>query len=321
MRTTPVTFFSEGTQIAGLWRTPDQPAGRLRAVVQGPGWLGLKDAKLYVRYHQALTDAGFGVLIFDYRGFGDSGGERTLSPRTQLQDLLNAVTYLTTREDVDPDRIGTFGTGGTGGGNAVLLAAQDPRVRAAVSQVPVADGADWLHRMRSESEWLDFQRELDADRRLRATEGSGRLVHPREEIMVPTPERRATKIKADVDDRIPTKVPLSAADEILAYRPIDAARTLTSPLLVIGVEGDATTPTDHAVALFEAARGPRRLIMQRHTTHYAAYDDYWEQVTPLIVEWFERYISHGDVVVSTAGRAAPPRAGAADVDIRYLEKG
>ncbi len=87
------------------------------------------------------------------------------------------------------------------------------------------------------------------------------------------------------------------------------------------MEGDATTPTDHAVALFEAARGPRRLIMQRHTTHYAAYDDYWEQVTPLIVEWFERYISHGDVVVSTAGHATPPRAGAADVDIRYLEKG
>ena len=76
MRTTPVTFFSEGTQIAGLWRTPDQPAGRLRAIVQGPGWLGLKDAKLYVRYHEALTDAGFAVLIFDYRGFGDSDGER-----------------------------------------------------------------------------------------------------------------------------------------------------------------------------------------------------------------------------------------------------
>ena len=99
------------------------------------------------RPHEALTAAGFGVLIFDYRGFGGSEGEGTVSPHRQLQDLRNAVTYLETRDDVDADAIGTFGSGGTGGGNAILLAAADSRVRAAVSQLPVADGADWLHRM------------------------------------------------------------------------------------------------------------------------------------------------------------------------------
>src|ERR1700754_4077711 len=117
MRTTEVTFFSEGERIAALWRTPDDGEGPLRAIVQGPGWLGLKDAKLYVRYHEALTAAGFAVLVFDYRGFGDSEGEKKLSPSVQLQDLRNAVTYLTTRDDVDSDRIGVFGSGGTGGGN------------------------------------------------------------------------------------------------------------------------------------------------------------------------------------------------------------
>jgi dipeptidyl aminopeptidase/acylaminoacyl peptidase len=299
LQTTPVEFFSEGERISALWRTPDAVTGPLRAIVQGPGWLGLKDAKLYVRYHEALTDAGFGVLIFDYRGFGDSSGPKELSPRVQLEDLRNAVSYLETREDVDADAIGVFGTGGTGGGNAVLLPDADPRVRAAVSQVPVADGRDWLHRMRSEYEWLEFLAALDEDRRLRATTGQGRRVHPREEIMVPTAERRATKIKADVDDRIPLEVSLKAADEILDYRPIDAARRLTTPLLVIAVEGDATTPTDHAVALYEAAQGPRRLVMQRHTTHYAAYDRYWATVTPLIVEWFDRHLRNGGVVVST----------------------
>ncbi len=295
-----VSFFSEGERVAGLWRTPDEPSSSLRAVVQGPGWLGLKDAKLYVRYHQALTDAGLGVLVFDYRGFGDSEGDKQISPTRQLQDLRNAVTYLTTRDDVDADAIGAFGSGGTGGGNAVLLAAVDPRVRAAVSQLPVADGRDWLHRMRSEYEWLEFLAGLEEDRRARVLDGKGRLVHPREEIMVPTAERRATKIKADVDDRIPAAVSLSAADEILEYRPVDAARTLTTPLLVIGIEGDATTPTDHAEAIYEAALGPRKLVMQRHTTHYAAYDQYWEQVTPVIVEWLERYLRNADVVVSSA---------------------
>jgi dipeptidyl aminopeptidase/acylaminoacyl peptidase len=304
MQTTQVEFFSGGDRVRGLWRTPDAAAGPLRAIVQGPGWLGLKDAKLYVRYHEALTDAGFGVLVFDYRGFGDSEGPRELSPSVQLQDLVSAVTYLTTREDVDADAIGVFGTGGTGGGNAVLLADADPRVRAAVSQVPVADGRDWLHRMRSESDWLAFLAALDEDRRLRATTGQGRRVHPREEIMVPTAERRTTTIKADVDDRIPTAVSLAAADEILDYRPIDAARRLRTPLMVVGVEGDATTPTDHAEALYEAANGPRRLVMQRHTTHYAAYDRYWETVTPLIVEWFDRFLRNAGVVVRTGATTA-----------------
>ena len=77
--------------------------------------------------------------------------------------------------------------------------------------------------MRPEHEWLTFLAELDADRRQRVLTGQGRLVHPREAIMVPTPERRTTKVKADVDGRIPTEVSLAAADEILAYRPIEAA--------------------------------------------------------------------------------------------------
>ncbi|KWX66613.1 alpha/beta hydrolase [Mycobacterium sp. NAZ190054] len=300
MRTTPVTFFSEGQRLAALWRTPDDAEGPLRAIVQGPGWLGLKDAKLYVRYHEALTAAGFGVLIFDYRGFGDSEGDRGyLSPSWQLTDLINAVTYLTTREDVLADAIGVFGTGGTGGGNAVLLAAHDDRIKAAVSQVPVADGDDWLHRMRSESDWLAFLADLEADRKVRVVEGKGRLVHPREEIMVPTAERRTTTVKADVDDRIPTSIPLSCAEEIRAYKPVLAAQSLTTPLLVIGVDKDATTPTDHAVALYEAAAGPKELIMQRHTTHYAAYDKYWEQTTPRIVEWFDTFVEPVDLEVKS----------------------
>jgi dipeptidyl aminopeptidase/acylaminoacyl peptidase len=306
VRTEEVSFYSEGSRLSALWRTPDEASGPLRAVIQGPGWLGLKDARLYVRYHEALTAAGFGVLVFDYRGFGDSEGDRSrISFAGQLVDLINGVSYLTSRDDVDAEAIGVFGTGGTGGGNAVLLAAADPRIKAAVSQVPVADGEDWLHRMRSEYEWLAFLQGLDDDRKERAATGKGRLVHPREEIMVPTAERRATSVKGDVDDRIPTAISLSAADEILIYRPIDAARRLATPLLVVAVEGDATTPTDHAVQLFDAATGPRELIMQRHTTHYAAYDQYWEQVTPRIVAWFDTHLRSGDVVVHSTN---PPQA-------------
>ena len=96
MRAEDVTFYSEGERISGILRFPDGPANDpCPAVVQGPGWLGLKDARLYLPYHEALTDAGIAVLIFDYRGFGSSeGASDLLLPSRQLEDLVNAVTYL-----------------------------------------------------------------------------------------------------------------------------------------------------------------------------------------------------------------------------------
>lgn len=304
MREEQVSFYSEGDRLAGLLRLPDEGSGPFPALVQGPGWLGLKDANLYLPYHEGLTAAGIAVLIFDYRGFGDSEGDRgNLSPAWQLQDLVNAVTYLTARDDIHPDRIGAFGSGGTGGGNSILLGATDTRVRCVVSQVPVADGTDWLRRMRREYEWFEFLARLDADRRTRVAGGEGERVHPREEIMVPTPERRATTVKKDVDSRIPTSVPLKAAEEILAYKPIDVVgRLAPTPLLVIGVVDDPVTPTDHAVALYEAAGEPKRLILQSQTTHYGAYQQYGAVVIPEIVSWCATHLQGAAVVATQDGK-------------------
>lgn len=289
MRQERVDYFSEGTPIAGTLRLPDGE-GPHPGIVQGPGWLGLKDSNLYLPYHEAFTEAGFAVLIFDYRGFGDSGGDRgTLSPTMQLEDLVNSVTFLQTRDDIDGDSIGVFGSGGTGGGNAVMLGAHDSRIRCAVSQVPVADGEDWLRRMRREHEWYEFLQRLADDRAKRVLTGEGESVHPREEIMVPTPERRQTKVKSDVDDRVPSSVPLAVADSIIAYKPIEFAPYVAN-LLVVAVENDAVTPTDHAVSLYEAAREPKKLIVQRHTTHYAAYAQYQEVVIPEMVDWYQKYL-------------------------------
>ena len=305
MREEKVSFYSEGDQISAILRLPDGSSSEpWPGIVQGPGWLGLKDAKLYLPYHEALTAAGYSVLIFDYRGFGESEGDRgVILPQLQLEDLTNAVTYLTTREDVDADNIGVFGSGGTGGGNAILLAASDDRIRVAVSQVPVADGEDWLHRMRREYEWQEFLDRLENDRRERVVTGTGEMVHPREEIMVPTPERRATNIKADVDEKIPSSVPLRCAEAIMQYRPIDVVdRVAPAGLMVIGVENDATTPTDHATSLYEKARAPKKLVMQGHTTHYAAYKQYGDHVIPLIVDWFAEHFDGGAVRVRSASR-------------------
>src|SRR5262249_48287989 len=213
--TEEVRFHSDGIPLAGTLRLPDGASadGPLPGVVQGPGWLGLRDAKLYVPYHEALLEAGIAVLVFDYRGFGDSGGDAThLDPMDQVADWRAAVTYLETRPEIDPGRIGAFGSGGTGGGNAVMAAGLDPRIPATVSPVPIADGRDWLHRMRREHEWLDFLERIRQDRHRRVATGRGELVAPRDGIMVPTPERKATTIKSDVDDRVPAQVELASAE-------------------------------------------------------------------------------------------------------------
>ena len=308
MATEQVRFYSQGKALAGTLLLPDGASSitPVPAVAQGPGWLGLRDAKLYQPYHEGLLEAGIAVLVFDYRGFGDSEGDATyLDPLTQVEDWRNAITYLTTRSEIDASRLGAFGSGGTGGGNAIYAAGTDPRIKATVSQVPIAHGRDWLHRMRREHEWLEFLARIDEDRRQRVTTGQGQLVPPRDGIMVPTPERKSTTIKSDVDARIPAQVQLASAEAIFAYRPIDVVAAIAPrALMLIAVENDATTPEDHAYAMYERAGAPKRLVVQTGTTHYAAYAQYRDVVNPLIVEWFGRYLTSGEVLVHERGAEA-----------------
>lgn len=298
MRTERVEFFSDRLRLRGLFRLPDSlPSEPLPALVQGPGWLGLADAKSYEPWHEGLTNAGYAVLAFDYRGFGESEGERGwVKPDWQLEDFLNAVTYLETRSEVNPHRIGAYGMGGTGGGNAVLAAGVDSRIRCVAVQSVVADGADWLHRMRREYEWVETQRRVEADRRRWVLEGSGEKVDPRQDLMVETPERRQVGHKRDVDFRIEPEFYLRCADFIMRYRPIDVVhRIAPRALLITSVADDVVTPEEHALALYERAGPPKKLIRQSETSHYRSYTENYPVLLPQIVDWYDRYLKYSPV--------------------------
>ncbi len=90
--------------------------------------------------------AGVAALVFDHRGFGDSGGEPDLfHPARQLDDWRAAIAFARSLPGIDPDRVVTFGSS-MGGGNALAAAADDPRVAAAISQVPFVDIVRQAHR-------------------------------------------------------------------------------------------------------------------------------------------------------------------------------
>ena len=287
-----VSFYSERELMSGILRLPDDAHQRpVPAVVQGPGWLQVKEAKRNTPYHEAWAEVGIATLIIDFRGFGESEGDRSdLLPDRWITDLQNAVSYLCTREDIDPRRIGTFGSGSTGGSNAIVLSARDPRVRFAIAQVPIADGADWLRGMRREYEWFEFLARLDADRRTRVLNGQGEMVSPRGDIMVTTPLRAAREAAQPKQDIYSQLVSLRSAEAIMAYRPIDCVAAARA-VFIIGVEDDPVTPTEHCYRLYEQAVAPKKLIIQRYTTHYAAYEDYADEVIPQMVEWAEQHLA------------------------------
>jgi uncharacterized protein len=297
MRQESVEFFSDGVRLRGFMRLPDTASAEpLPAIVHGPGWLGLASANTYAPWHAGLTAAGYAVLAFDYRGFGDSDGERGwIRPEWQLQDILNAITYLENRPDIDSRRLGTLGIGGTGAGNAILAAAADDRIRCVAAQSVVADGRDWLHRMRREYEWVDYLRRVEADRRRWVIEGTGEKVNPREDLMVETPERRQIGPKGDVDARMPSEFYLLSADFIMRYRPIDMVHRLSprAALLLTSVVDDVVTPADHAQALYERAGPPKKLIHQTDTTHYRSYTQNYPVLMPQIVNWYDQHLRAG----------------------------
>ena len=87
----------------------------------------------------ALPRRDAAALLFDHRGFGDSGGRPDLfHPRRQLEDWCAAIAFARALPGVDPDRVATFGSS-MGAGNALAAAAGDRRIAAAIGQVPFLD--------------------------------------------------------------------------------------------------------------------------------------------------------------------------------------
>lgn len=298
METQYFEFYSEGSKLQGMTRVPDEWEGKepLPTIIHPTGFLGLASAPVVDMYHDKFTEGGFAVVGANYRGFGESEGESGwIHPERQLEDLLNLMTYVFSNpEQFDGKNMFCYGHGGTGGGNAVILAAVDRRIRAVAAQTAVADGAAWLRSMRTESEWQAYLRRLAANEVRRIQGEPGAMVDPREEIMVATPERRSEPTRAFTDSRTGKAYFLASANRIVRYRPIDFVKRIAPrPILLISLEGDVVTPPDIGTdALFEAAGAPKKLIRQvGGLSHYEAYRTNLDRISAEVLAWFSTAMS------------------------------
>ena len=135
-----VTFKSAGQTISAHLYIPDdhQAEQTSPAIVTVTPAGGIKEQTSGL-YAKRMCEKGFVTLAFDHRSYGDSDGEPRCNenPFDKSEDIKNAVTFLGTVEQVDPERIGAIGIC-AGGGYVPYTAATERRIKAVatVSAVP-----------------------------------------------------------------------------------------------------------------------------------------------------------------------------------------
>lgn len=294
-----ITFTSEGLSCSGWLYLPDDlESGEQRpAVVMAHGFSAVKEMYLS-NFAERFAGAGFVVLVFDYRYFGESEGEPRgrLFPTEQHEDYRNAVSWVSERPEVDADRIGVWGSSYSGG-HVLHLAAFDRRIKAAVSQVPLVDGWANAQRLMRPDVFAGLHQMLAQDRQSRY-EGAESVRIPvvapeGEPAALPTPDSYEwfTQTGGSIAPNWRNEVSLESMEKFLEYNPAaNIHRISPTPLLMVVAGGDTLTPTDLAIAAYERALEPKSLVITRGA-HFDAYTEPGLSETAIpAVQWFERHL-------------------------------
>ena len=135
-----IEFDAEGVLLRGWHYVPDGASGPVPTIVMAHGFSAVK-AMYLDRFAEAFAAAGLGAVVFDNRNFGASDGEprQEIDPWEQVRDYRHAISYACTLPEVDPDRIGIWGSSYSGG-HVLVVGAIDHRVKCVVGQVPLISG-------------------------------------------------------------------------------------------------------------------------------------------------------------------------------------
>jgi fermentation-respiration switch protein FrsA (DUF1100 family) len=270
--TTRMTFPSGGETCAAWLTLPDGEAPHpVILLVHGGGAIHAMKLDQYERWFSA---AGFAVLAFDFRHLGESGGEprQLMSVRRYFEDIDAALAFIRTRPELDPKRIGLWGTS-FGASHVVATAARRCDIAAAAVQCPILQGrapalrSGLLHLAR-------FTAPMISDL-TRAALGLARRYVP----IVGRPGELAFVNRPGAYEgwysvvppgtAFDNRVPASAGLSLLFYDAASMACRVRCPLLVC--VSDHEDLMDPAIAVRVASEAPRGIAKHYPADHFEVY--------------------------------------------------
>jgi uncharacterized protein len=279
----PATFDSAGLKLAGILHVPEGAAAPLPAIVVGHPASGVKEqtAGLYARH---LAEQGFIALTFDTGTQGESEGlPRGLEdPARRSEEFKDAVSFLSTRGEVDHGRIGALGICASGG-YVIPAAAVDHRIKA-VATVSAADvGAQFRSGADGKQDPAIILGMLDAAAAARTAEARGEGVASFPLFPATEAEARAGGDAHFFEGweyyctdrahhpRSAKTFTWNSVDRLAAFDPfrfigLIAPRPL---LMVVGTEAETKWMTETALA---SAQTPKELFWIDGATHVGLYD-------------------------------------------------
>ena len=280
-------FDSEGLRCAVAVFRPAAATTDTPAVVMAHGFGTPRALRLY-SYADAFARAGYTVLVFDYRHFGDSEGEprQLLDIAKQQQDYRNAIAYARSLDGVDSRRIVGWGTS-FAGGHVLTLAGTGENFAAVIAQVPHVSGPAAVRAtgLRSTLRVLPSA-VIDQGRAVlrlspRYIDSVGR---PGDVAVMTTPDAMDARDRLFAasglkDGDYPEYVAARILLRIGLYSPGRTAGAIRCPAVVQIMSGDAVTPA--SVALKAASKIPGVTVHIHPGGHF---DPYVEPMFPTVIE-------------------------------------
>lgn len=268
----PVSFDSHGTQCSS-WLFMPEGKGPFPVIIMAHGLGAIKEMRLEA-YAERFAEAGLACLVFDYRHFGESGGQprQLLNIGKQLQDWTAAIEFARQLPNIDRQRTVLWGTS-LSGGHVLEVATRVKDIAAVIAQVPHLDGLASL-RQNSLSKicaltlhgLYDRVRGLFglAPHYIRSSAEPGQLG-----LMTAPGESQGYLNLVPADKDLDRRVAARFALSVGLYSPVRALKKLNMPVLIqVGTE-DLTTPAQPAID--NCPKYPNVLLKQYDCGHFQPY--------------------------------------------------
>ncbi len=290
-----IAFPSQGVQCRGWLYIPDDNRGRAPAIVMANAISAIKEITL-PGYAERFCEAGFVVLVFDYRNYGASDGvpRNHLDPHDQQQDIRNAISWLRLQPEVDSNEIGVWGIS-LGGVHALYLGAYDRRVKAVVA---VATGLNMMETIMGRTGLQGFLGYLSGDRDRRAETGEIATYIPAVSLpgqggAMPLEEAYNfyTEAMKTFAPTYENRITLESVEHLASDRSEEAI-SLIAPTALLMIHGEKDIiPPERVRAIFEQAGEPKKLVIYdcTHTDLYVR-EPWVTQAADEAIAWFNRYL-------------------------------